>query len=97
MDTSTDTATVRDQAAIKRLGERRANRPEQIDNSRLYAGSPMHFYCTMCGHQSDVLPESYVTRPRRQCAECMDLRRINPEFTEQTLIEMADASMKSSR
>ena len=56
------------------LAERRASRPDQIDDSSLYAGSPMHFYCVSCGHLSDVLPESYTTRPARLCPECDALK-----------------------
>jgi hypothetical protein len=61
------------EAALKALAERRANPPKQVDNSSLYAGSPMYFYCRCCGHLSDVLPESYTTRPKSLCSDCNDL------------------------
>lgn len=46
----------------------------RIDDSRLPAGSPMHFYCISCGAPSDVLPENYVAPPKRLCGECQDLK-----------------------
>lgn len=52
---------------------RRANAPKRINNAELYAGSPMYFYCVHCGHQSDVLPESYTGRPKSKCHFCQDL------------------------
>jgi len=41
-----------------------------IDNGSLYAGSPMYFYCRKCRTQTDVLPESYITRPKTICDPC---------------------------
>jgi hypothetical protein len=59
------------EAAVAALEARRANVPKQINNSELYAGSPMYFYCQCCGHQSDVLPEAYfLSTPRELCKEC---------------------------
>jgi CRISPR/Cas system-associated protein Cas10 (large subunit of type III CRISPR-Cas system) len=52
---------------------RKANPPKQIDNSSLYAGSPMYFYCKYCGHESDILPESYTERPNHICSSCKPL------------------------
>ncbi len=46
----------------------------RVDNSRLTAGSPMRYYCEVCGLQSDVLAESdFVTRPKKQCAACKEM------------------------
>lgn len=58
------------QKALAAFEKRKANPPQQIDNSSLYAGSPMYYYCRMCGHQSDVLPESHLARPRQLCIDC---------------------------
>lgn len=58
------------QKALAAFEKRKANPPEQVDNSSLYAGSPMYYYCRMCGHQSDVLPESHLSRPRQLCIDC---------------------------
>ena len=61
------------EAALKALAERRQNKPKQIDNGRLRAGSPMYFYCRSCGHQSDCLDELYQpgpNTPKKLCAEC---------------------------
>ncbi len=59
---------------MSRLKYRRANRPKQIDNASLYAGSPMYFYCISCGHLADTKPESYTTSPKRFCAECQAIK-----------------------
>jgi len=42
----------------------------QIDNSTLYAGEPMYFYCKYCGLLSDTLPEDYTCTPNHVCKEC---------------------------
>ncbi len=56
---------------VDKFVHRCQNRPEQIDNGSLYAGSPMYFYCKFCGHLSDVLPESYcLTGPTNICDDC---------------------------
>ena len=60
--------------ALARLGERRANPPEQIDNGSLIAGSPMYFYCISCGWLADTKPESYLTPVRKLCRECQALK-----------------------
>lgn len=46
------------------------NKGKQIDNSSLYAGSPMYFYCRFCGCQTAVLPEDYTCTPKRVCDPC---------------------------
>ncbi len=65
--------------ALNALKERReANaKIERIDNSKLYAGSPMYFYCHTCGALADVLPESYTGRPKHHCDECLALIALN--------------------
>lgn len=60
--------------ALAELTNRRANRPKQIDNSSLYAGSPMYFYCYSCGWLSDTKPESYRSIPSHTCKECQALK-----------------------
>jgi uncharacterized OB-fold protein len=65
------------EAALKALAERRANKPEQIDNAALPAYSPMYFYCKACGHLSDVLPESYINPPKKLCEECRALKDLD--------------------
>ncbi len=62
--------------ALKVLEERRKNKPKKVDNAALYAGSPMYFYCGSCGHESDVLPESYTCTPKRLCGECKALKEL---------------------
>lgn len=61
-------------AAMAALKKRRAHPPKQIDNSRLYAGSPMYFYCVSCGHLADEKPESYLTPPKKLCADCQHMK-----------------------
>lgn len=57
-------------AALKALEQRRANKPEKVNNASLPAGSPMYFYCISCDWEAAVLPEGYVSRPPKLCAEC---------------------------
>jgi CRISPR/Cas system-associated protein Cas10 (large subunit of type III CRISPR-Cas system) len=60
--------------ALKALAERKKHPPKQIDNASLYAGSPMYFYCKVCGHEADVKPESYTDRPKQLCGACQKLK-----------------------
>jgi hypothetical protein len=60
--------------ALAVLRARRANKPDRIDNSSLYAGSPMYFYCISCGHLADELPEGYMSGPKKLCDECQALK-----------------------
>ena len=62
---------------LEALRQRRAHPPKQIDNASLYAGSPMYYYCTSCGHVADKLPENWdpqFTRPKQLCDECQNLK-----------------------
>lgn len=43
---------------------------KKIDNSKLYAGSPMYFYCKGCTKHVATLPENYITPPPRYCDSC---------------------------
>lgn len=79
-----------DDLAIKRLKERLQNKPEQINNASLYAGSPMYYYCKLCGHTAAVLPESHWERPPSHCKECKDLKDVSGQ-TDATLLELATA------
>lgn len=49
---------------------------EKIDNSRLYAGSPMYYYCKFCGDHTQTLPESHRERPKTVCDPCKPLREM---------------------
>ena len=64
---------IADQKALRALAKRLANKPDQVDNSSLHAGSPMFFYCKVCEHESDRLPESYTRRPVQHCNPCQEL------------------------
>ncbi|HSX39903.1 MAG TPA: hypothetical protein VLI92_04930 [Candidatus Saccharimonadales bacterium] len=59
---------------LQALEERKANKPDQIDNSALYAGSPMYYYCISCGHLSDKLREDWTLPPNKLCPECQALK-----------------------
>jgi RNA polymerase-binding transcription factor DksA len=58
-------------AALEIRKEKNKTR-KRVDNSSLYAGSPMYFDCASCGAEISV-PEDYITRPDL-CGECQDLR-----------------------
>lgn len=60
--------------ALKALAERRKNKPEPVDNSSLYAGSPMFFPCISCG-ATIAVPEDYRYRPKL-CDECDALKSL---------------------
>lgn len=58
---------------ISQLKERvaEAERKGQIDNSRLPAGSPMYYYCKVCGLLADTKPENwFASLPRQYCDPC---------------------------
>lgn len=63
-------------AALVALAMRREDNKtrERVDNSRLYAGSPMHFDCLGCGADIQV-PENYTTRPNL-CDEYQALKNL---------------------
>jgi hypothetical protein len=57
---------------LEQLEERRKHAMAEghIDNSSLWAGSPMHYYCVFCGAKTDELPESHRQPARRVCDAC---------------------------
>lgn len=66
--------------ALQELVRRREENAtkEQIDNGSLYAGSPMYFYCIVCGALADKLPENYfLSTPKKLCAECQALKDLD--------------------
>lgn len=83
------TVDIKDKPALLRLKQRLENPPKQINNSSLPAGSPMYFYCRICGHQSDVKGESYTDPPRKYCGDCQELKDVNPGLTDKTIIDLA--------
>jgi hypothetical protein len=58
--------------ALAQLETRRAEsqKATRINNASLPAGSPMYFYCVLCGDLSDVLPEGFIWPPAKFCREC---------------------------
>lgn len=63
-------AEIGKEAAINAFVERVRNKPEKIDNSRLYAGAPMYYYCHDCGSLAEVLSETHMSVPKRMCDPC---------------------------
>lgn len=47
---------------------------KRVDNSSLYAGSPMYYYCRACMAFITTLPETHLSAPPRYCEYCSDLR-----------------------
>ena len=78
-----------DQVALDALARRLSDQPKQWDNSALPAGSPMFFYCKVCGHTADVLPESYWGRPAQHCTQCQEL--LDLKYTPTTLRRLGKA------
>lgn len=62
--------------ALKQLAirKKRNKNKKQINNSSLPAGSPMYFYCKEYGDESDCLPESYLSTPKKLCEPCKALK-----------------------
>lgn len=60
--------------ALEALAKRRANPPEHVDNSKLYAGSPMYYYCKACSGLAAVLAEGHISAPPALCDECRALK-----------------------
>jgi len=60
---------------VAAMEERRAeNRHKTVDNSSLYAGSPMYYFCKMCYAPTGTLDESdFTTRIPPHCDACMEL------------------------
>jgi hypothetical protein len=46
---------------------------KQIQNDRLYAESPMFFYCDACGVPIAILPENFTCKPPSHCLQCIEL------------------------
>jgi hypothetical protein len=65
--------------ALEALKKRREENSKKvkIDNEKLYAGSPMYFYCISCDGLADTLPESYISPPKELCDECQALKDLN--------------------
>jgi hypothetical protein len=45
-------------------------RKKRVDNSKLWAGSPMYYYCVLCGNEI-VLPEDHICKTPRYCEDCV--------------------------
>lgn len=57
--------------AIAQFFDRRIqHKGKRIDNSSLYAGSSMHYYCRHCHAPTETLPETHRERPNTVCVPC---------------------------
>lgn len=63
--------------AVAALAERRQKNAglERKNNAELYAGSPMYYYCRLCGAEI-VLPECHDPPAPSHCSDCSDLREL---------------------
>ncbi len=59
---------------LNALEVRKANRPEQIKNQLLHAGSPMYYYCRECGHLAAIMSETHTAPVPKFCPECQSLK-----------------------
>lgn len=46
---------------------------KQIDNGSLYAGSPMYYYCRLCGLLAATLPETHTCAAPKHCGPCKEM------------------------
>ena len=46
---------------------------KKIDNILLKAGSPMYYYCHLCGLLAEKLSEDHQCSPKQYCDECQPL------------------------
>ncbi len=62
--------------AVEAFRKRREeNDGKQKDNSSLYAGSPMYYYCRYCYALTDKIPESdFTTTPKECCGDCKAMK-----------------------
>lgn len=56
-------------AGLKRR-KKEAKGIEKINNATLYAGSPMYYYCRLCGLLAATLPETHSCPAPRYCEPC---------------------------
>jgi len=63
------------EVALAKLAKRQGTNKNivQKNNSLLYAGSPMYYYCKSCNHQM-ILPETHTCAAPTLCDECKELK-----------------------
>lgn len=59
--------------ALRRRREKNAGK-EKVNNALRPAGSSMYFYCRSCDDVADILPETYISPPKKLCKECQALK-----------------------
>lgn len=65
-----------EQRLVKQFWDRKTQssvKGYKVDNSRLYAGSPMYYYCRYCGIHTQTLSETHFSTPRTICDGCQRL------------------------
>lgn len=65
---------------VDELKRRKATAPVKLDNSTLYAGMPMVYYCRECNHIAAVLDEEHVERPPARCSFCEMLAKMGLDW-----------------
>lgn len=69
-DDNPDRARLRNELRLRR---EKSTEEGQIDNSALWAGSPMYYYCKYCGVPTDTKPETWISQPKTVCDDCQTL------------------------
>lgn len=64
-----------DSAIAGFVARRTAYEGKRVDNERLPAGAPMHYYCKHCHVQTQTLPEVHTQRPVTICDACLSLEK----------------------
>lgn len=58
-------------AALRCLAERKAHQPHhKLKNDALRAGSPMFYYCEICGWLAAIMHEEHVAPVPKFCYDC---------------------------
>ena len=58
---------------LQALADRRSSKPSRVNNADLPAGANMYYYCQLCEHVADILPEEHEHSPRQYCSACQKL------------------------
>lgn len=74
---------------VELLAERKEanSKIPRVHNAELPAGSPMHYYCQLCGVETDVLPEEHPSPPTKFCYPCQKMMDAGWSESEQKFIK----------
>lgn len=82
--------------ALKKRQEENKNK-KRIDNSSLYAGSPMYYYCRLCFLHIATLPETHDGPSPKYCDDCQELLDAGWSESEKRFIDYVYETCKSCR